>query len=125
MMINLYVAWVGFFLGGIAGAAAGVFFHDPDWQDGYTSWRRRVMRLGHVSFFGIGFLNLAFALTVGALDLQEGLGLPSALLLVGAAAMPTLCYLSAWKPVFRHLFFVPVLAIISATGIVAWKLVSS
>jgi hypothetical protein len=84
-----------------------------------------MMRLGHVSFFGLGFLNLAFALTVGALDLRVGLGLPSVLLLMGAAGMPILCYLSAWKPVFRYLFFVPVLAIVSATGIVGWKLVSS
>ena len=124
-MINLYFAWASFFAGGIAGLVSGMFFHDPDWQGGYTSWPRRMMRLGHVSFFGIGFLNLAFALTVDALDPGAGLGLPSALLLVGAVAMPTLCYLSAWKPVFRYLFFVPVLAIISATGIVGWKLVSS
>lgn len=125
MMINLQAAWIGFVLGGVAGAVAGLRFHEPEWLGGYASWSRRMMRLGHISLFGIGLMNLAFALTVGAARLTEGVRLPSVLLLVGAAAMPAVCYLSAWRPVFRHVFFIPVLSIVTATGIVAWKLVMS
>ena len=35
---------------------------------------------------------------------------------IGAASMPTCCFLSAWRKPFRHLFFIPVTGV--ATGIV-------
>ncbi len=111
MTINLHAAWVGFLLGTAAGAVTGLFFHEEQWLGGYASWRRRMVRLGHVAFFGIGILNLAFALTSRALGISSGLGLPSALLILGAATMPLVCYLSAYRAAFRHLFFVPALAV--------------
>jgi hypothetical protein len=110
-MINIYAAWAGFLLGCGAGAVPGLFFHREDWLGGYTSWPRRMIRLAHIAFFGIGFLNLAFGLTSKALDLETGLAVPSALLLVGAVTMPLVCYLSAWRPSFRHIFFVPALSV--------------
>ena len=62
--INLLVAWVAILIGLLTGTALGLFFHDESWLGGYGSWRRRLMRLGHISFFGTGFLNLAFILSV-------------------------------------------------------------
>jgi len=104
-MINLVAAWIGFLLGGISGAVPGLFFYRYDWLGGYTSWPRRMIRLGHIAFFGIGFLNLGMGLTMLMLGIESATA--SALLLTGAAAMPLLCYLSAFKPAFRHLFFIP------------------
>jgi len=104
-MINIVAAWIGFALGCVSGAIPGLFFHDQDWLGGYTSWPRRLIRLAHISFFGIGFLNLGLGLTSQAL----GMAVPavSVLMLVGAATMPTVCYASAFRPAFRHLFFIP------------------
>jgi hypothetical protein len=107
MMINIYAAWGGFLLGSCAGALPGLFFYREDWLGGYASWPRRMIRLAHIAFFGIGFLNLAFGLTSQILGLKSGLTVPSTLLLVGAVTMPLVCYLSAWKPSFRHIFFIP------------------
>ena len=107
MMINTYAAWGGFLLGCCAGALPGLFFYREDWLGGYVSWPRRMMRLAHIAFFGIGFLNLAFGLTSQILGLKSGLNVPSILLLVGAVTMPLVCYLSAWRPSFRHIFFLP------------------
>ena len=107
MLINIYAAWGGILAGCLSGAITGLFFHAEDWLGGYASWRRRMIRLGHISFFGIAFLNLAFALTCQSLGLNSGLAIPSGLLLVGAVTMPLVCYLSAWKPPFRHIFFIP------------------
>ena len=104
-MINILTAWAGFALGGISGAVPGLFFHRPDWLGGYTSWPRRLIRLAHISFFGIGFLNLGMGLTCSALDIEAGPA--SVLMLIGAVTMPTVCYLSAFMPRFRHLFFIP------------------
>jgi hypothetical protein len=89
---------------------------------GYASWERRLTRLGHISFFGLGFINLAFGLTMRSMGITEGLYWPSLLFIVGAISMPTVCYLCAWKPPIRHLFFIPVLSLIIATIITLQKI---
>ena len=122
MIINIYTAWIGFLLGCISGAIPGLFFHNKEWLGGYTSWRRRLIRLGHISFFGIGFLNLSCALTARALEIDSNLTLPSILLIIGAITMPTVCYLSAWKESFRHLFFIPAVSVTIAISIFTWNL---
>ena len=122
MVLNLYAAWIGFFLGCVSGAVTGLFFHGAEWLGGYGSWPRRMIRLGHIAFFGIGFLNLSFALTVEALGLAAGLGVASALLIVGAITMPLVCYLSAWKVMFRHLFFIPALSVTVSVGLLTWRM---
>lgn len=125
MVINLQAAWVGFLLGCVSGAATGLFFHDPEWLGGYASWPRRMIRLGHISFFGIGLLNLFFALTARALAMESGLDVICALLILAAATMPTVCYLSAWKKPFRHLFFIPALSATAGIAWFTWKVLAS
>ena len=58
---NLSVGWIMILLGLFAGAVVGMFFHDDQWLGGYGSWRRRMLRLTHISLLGTGALNLAFA----------------------------------------------------------------
>ncbi len=123
-MINIHAAWIGFLLGCLSGAAPGLFFHNKDWLGGYASWRRRMIRLAHIAFFGIGMLNLSFALTARALHLEAGLQITSVLLIVGAVAMPLVCYLSAWKTVFRHLFFVPAMSVTVGIGLFVWRMLA-
>lgn len=123
MSANLYAAWIGFLAGGLAGVVTGLFFHREDWLGGYGSWPRRMVRLAHVAFFGIGILNLAFALTARALGLAGGLRLASALLIVGAVAMPLVCYLSAYRRPFRHLFAVPALSVTAGVALFLARIV--
>ena len=123
MTINLQAAWIGFLLGAVAGAVPGLYFYGSDWLGGYGSWQRRMIRLGHIAFFGIGFLNLGYALTVRSLNMDTGLTAASVLLLVGAIAMPAICYLSAWKPFFRHLFFIPAGSVTIAIALIAWRVI--
>lgn len=122
MTINLYAAWIGFLLGAIAGAISGMFFDRETWLGGYADWRRRMVRLGHISFFGIGLLNLGFFLTVETLSVQAGVRLPAYLMIVGAVTMPLVCYLSAYRKGFRHLFFVPAGTVTLALALVVWRL---
>ena len=70
-MLNFYAAWIGILLGFVAGVVLGFFFHREDWLGGYHSWRRRMVRLGHISFFGI-LLYAAAALPPGTDDLDGG-----------------------------------------------------
>ena len=122
-MINIQVAWMGLLLGCLAGAIPGLFFHNSDWLGGYGSWQRRMIRLAHIALFGIGFINLSFALTARALGIDAGLEIASVLLVAGAVAMPLVCYLSAWKPVFRHLFFVPAMSVTVGVAQIVWRII--
>jgi hypothetical protein len=105
----LKIAWAGMLLGVVSGAVIGLFFAREDWMGGYSSWRRRLTRLGHISFFGLGFVNFFFAFTHHTLTLDPTWAMRAAWGFgIGAAAMPTICFLSAWKKPLRHLFFIPV-----------------
>lgn len=123
--INLIGGWLGMLAGVLSGAIVGIFFHRDDWMGGYGSYRRRLTRLGHISFFGLGFLNLLFAATAAQLSLGgDSLAIASRALIAGAIAMPVCCFLTAWRKPFRHLFPIPVVAV--TTGILAiliggWK----
>ena len=140
--INLVGGWLGMLAGVLSGAVVGLFFHRDDWMGGYGSYRRRLTRLGHISFFGLGFLNLVFVATSTQLFLDRiCLALLTVLsiagcaillyvmlygvaLIVGAVTMPLCCFLSAWRKPLRCLFSVPVFAV--TTGILSilvgwWK----
>lgn len=125
MSPNLVAAWVGFLLGSLAGLTTGLFFHGETWLGGYGSWRRRMIRLGHIAFFGLGFLNLGFAHTVQALGLTAGIALPSSLFIVGAATMPLVCYLSAYRKPFRNLFFIPALSVTIGVAAFLWRVITT
>lgn len=115
-MVNLIGGWLAMLGGVLSGATLGLFFHREDWMGGYGSYRRRLMRLGHIAFFGLGFLNLIFAATSHELSLRGGYLVTASLaLMIGAITMPVCCFLSAWRKPLRHLFPVPVLAV--TTGI--------
>lgn len=117
-MLNLIGGWLGMLAGVASGAIVGLSFHREDWMGGYQSYRRRLTRLGHISFFGLGFLNLLFAMTSRELLLAGVyLWLASWALIVGAVTMPLCCFLSAWRKPWRHLFPVPVLSL--TTGILS------
>jgi hypothetical protein len=110
--LNLVAGWLGMAAGVISGAIGGLFFHQERWLGGYGSFPRRMVRLGHIAWFGLGFINLLFALTAGALAVSHPVNpIASAAFVVGLATMPLCCYLTAWKKRFRQLFPVPVLAV--------------
>ena len=111
------IGWIGMLLGVLSGAALGLFFHREDWMGGYNSFRRRLARLGHISFFGLGFINFFFAISHQIAGVAPSWAFPAAVAFtIGAATMPTCCFLSAWKKPFRHLFFIPVTSV--AAGII-------
>ena len=114
--INFQIAWFAILVGLMTGAGIGLFFHGEGWLGGYGSWRRRMIRLGHISFFGTGLLNLAFTLSVQHVSLRHVPWVASIGLVVGALTMPTVCFLAAWRRSFRHLFVIPVASLIVAVA---------
>jgi hypothetical protein len=112
--LHILVAWVAMLGGALSGAILGLFFARNEWAGGYASFRRRMLRLGHISFFGIGFLNLLFGLTLTAVALPPTHSrIASAGFIVAVVAMPACCFLTAWKKPLRYLFPIPVLAVLA------------
>lgn len=116
---NLVFGWVWIVVGLASGAWLGMFFYDADWLGGYGTWRRRMVRLGHISFVGTGLLNVAAAVSVAARSAPTLSASSSWLLILGAATMPAICLLSAWRDGFRHWFAIPVASLILGTAAVA------
>jgi hypothetical protein len=103
---NLWVGWAAALAGIVSGAVIGLFFQREEWLGGYASYRRRLLRLGHISFFGLGFINILFGLTGRVL---VGVSTTAALLMIASAVtMPICCFLTAWRTRFRILFPLPV-----------------
>jgi hypothetical protein len=119
LKFSLLAGWSGF-LGGVAsGALMGLCFHRENWLGGYGSHERRMVRLGHISFFGIGLINLFYALSLVPLGVAPAAARAGSFsLLVALIMMPTVCFLTAWRKNFRHLFFIPVLAAAGGIGVI-------
>ena len=111
---NLVAGWIGMLFGAASGSLIGLFFHRADWMGGYGSFRRRMLRLGHISFFGIGFINILFALSIDTVSPYGPYpAYASVSLIVALVAMPACCLLAAWRTGFRHLFPIPVVAVVA------------
>lgn len=111
--VNLIGAWAGLLLAFISGLVLGLGFHRENWLGGYGSFKRRLYRLGHISFFGLAAVNFMFFMTARFGGLKgAGMGLASTSLLVGAVSMPACCFLMAHFPGVRLLFAIPVISLI-------------
>jgi hypothetical protein len=114
---NLVVGWTSMVGGALSGATIGLYFHDDQWLGGYGSLRRRMLRLGHIAFFGLGILNVLFALSVAAVPAPASFARFAAWgFAIGAVTMPTCCFLTAWRKPMRHLFPIPVAAVLCGIG---------
>lgn len=119
--INYIAAWVGITCGFVSGLVMGLMFQKETWLGGYSTWARRLVRLGHISFFGIGFINLSYAVSLRFQNIQEPSPWTALLLIIGAITMPLVCYLAAWRQPLRHLFPIPALSLMIAVVMFLFK----
>ena len=111
--LNLMFAWVWMLGGFLTGMLLGLKFHDENWLGGYTSFKRRMHRLAHISFFGLGTVNLFFYLTTKGSALGAMGHWASLAFVLGGVTMPLCCWLMASSKRFQSAFAVPVLSLIS------------
>jgi hypothetical protein len=109
---NWWAGWILLLAGFISGAVIGVSFHREDFWGGYGSFRRRIVRLGHIALCALGMLNLLFAFVARPELLTTSIA--SVCFIVGGCAMPLVCFLSACREGFRRLFPSPVIALVLA-----------
>jgi hypothetical protein len=113
--LNAAFGWAWITLGFLSGMLMGLRFYREDWLGGYDSWRRRLVRLGHIATIALGVLNVLFALTARYVPLANWeLQTVSIAFVIGGATMPIVCALAAWRQNLRHLFVIPVASLLTA-----------
>ncbi len=118
--LNWYTGWILILAAFVTGAGVGFFFHRDDFWGGYTSFRRRLVRLGHVALSALGMLNVLFSIATPA-GLSTSLRVASVLLILGAVTMSSTCFLTAWRASFRRLFFIPVTRLLLAVILILFR----
>jgi len=111
--LNILAGWLAILCGIVMGIGMGLYFDQEKWLGGYGSWPRRTLRLGHVAFFGIGLLNIAFAATTKYLGWSHPPEICSRLLAVACALMPATCFLAAFDRRWRHGLAAPVVCVLA------------
>lgn len=112
--LNWYVGWGMILSTFLSGAVIGLFFYRDDFLGGYSSFRRRILRLGHISLAALGMMNVLFTVMASASPPIKQAWIAPCCLAIGGITMPTVCFLSAWRAAFRHLFFIPVTSLVIA-----------
>jgi hypothetical protein len=113
-MMNWYFGWGLILTAFVTGAIVGVFFHREDFLGGYASFRRRILRLGHIALAALGMINVLYGLSPVAAEPSLPARIASVGFIIGGVTMPAVCFLTSWRAGFRLLFFVPVTALVIA-----------
>ncbi len=112
--LNWTAGWFLVLAGIVAGALLGLGFHRPDFLGGYDSFRRRLLRLGHIALMALGIVNVVFGLSPWPEPGSLAAAVAGPAFLTAGITMPLVCFLAAWREKFRHLFFIPVIAFTTA-----------
>jgi hypothetical protein len=113
-ILNWQVGWLLVLAAFATGAVLGLSFHREEFLGGYNSFRRRLIRLGHIALAALGLMNVIFSLSPWPPPATWTGAAASLCFVVGGAAMPVACFLTAWREPFRHVFAVPVVALMLA-----------
>src|SRR5262249_24111383 len=112
--LNWYAGWALILSAFLTGAALGLFFHRDEFLGGDTSFRRRIVRLGHIALAALGVMNVLSRPSPWPAASPLAATAASACFVIGGVAMPLVCFLTGWRESFRHLFFIPVTALVLA-----------
>lgn len=123
--LNLSIGWLWILFGFLSGSLIGFNFHflKENWLDGYSSPKRRLFRLGHISFFGLGFVNLIYYFTFNNLLSSSVLtDIASLGFVIGAITMPLCCFSIGVYPPIKNVFYIPVVSLILSCIITVWEI---
>src|SRR5690242_6340009 len=94
--LNFIAGWWLVLAAFLTGAAIGLGFHREEFLGGYGSFRRRLLRLGHIALAALGAMNVLYGVSPLPRPESTGSAVAGGLLLAGAIAMPLVCFLAAW-----------------------------
>jgi hypothetical protein len=118
--MNWYFGWALILTAFLTGAILGLFFYREDFLGGYASFRRRILRLGHIALAALGMINILYGLSPAAVQSSPEARIGSLGFIIGGITMPAVCFLTSWRVGFRYLFFVPVISLVVAVIGTLW-----
>ena len=122
--MNRALGWWSLVAGVATGLVMGLWSFDgplaaPAWLGGYGDTPRRLARLGHIAFFGLGILNILVARELPAVIPDRRREVASFAMNAGNLLMPlTLFAASAYPPV-KYALAVPSILVFLALTLVA------
>jgi len=122
---NRLVGWTSLALGAATGLVMGLWSFDgpapvPDVLGNYDDVSRRLARLGHIAFFGLGILNLLLARELAGLTLSAAARrAASRAMNVGNVFLPLTLFAAAVFHPLKYFMSVPATAVLLALGIAA------
>ena len=122
---NRQIGWLCTVLGALTGLVMGLWSFDgpvptPGWLGEYGTTARRLARLGHIAFFGLGILNvlLAYELSLSALG-PQGKRLASFAMNFGNVFLPMTLFAASVFPPLKYLLPLPAIAVALALVLAA------
>jgi hypothetical protein len=122
---NRLVGWTSLTLGAATGLVMGLWSFDgpapvPELLGSYDDVSRRLARLGHIAFFGLGILNLLLARELASLALSSAAKrAASRAMNVGNVFLPLTLFAAAAYHPLKYLMSIPATAVLLALGIAA------
>jgi hypothetical protein len=118
-------AWISFVLGIASGLTLGLWSFDgpfttPLWLGDYESVARRLVRLGHIAYFGLGFLNLLLAWELPKLHLSDRQKiLAGKAMIFGNMVLPLTLFAAGMYHPLKYLMPIPALSVFLAMCLAA------
>ena len=126
MESNRAVGWTSLAVGVATGLVMGLWSFDgplptPAWLGAYADLPRRLARLGHIAFIGLGILNILLAQELRRSCVGDpGRRLASTAMNLGNILLPiTLFAAAAWPPA-KYATGLPATAVFVALCVAAW-----
>jgi len=124
--MNRTIGWWSLAAGVATGLVLGLWSFDgplpvPAWLGAYDDTARRLARLGHIAFIGLGMLNILLARELPQSALEDsGRRLASRAMNLGNLLLPVLLFAAAAFPPVKYALAVPATAVFVALSLAAW-----
>jgi hypothetical protein len=124
--MNRTIGWISLAVGVATGLVMGLWSFDgpmatPAWLGEYGDTSRRLARLGHIAFIGLGLINILLAHELPQSSLgTRARGIASRHMNFGNIVLPvTLFAAAAWRPA-KYAMAIPATAVFVALCLAAW-----
>jgi hypothetical protein len=125
---NRRVGWICMAFGAGTGLVMGLWSFNgpvptPQWLGDYQDVARRLARLGHIAFFGLGILNVLLAHELSAQRINgRSRRIASAAMNFGNIFLPVTLFAAAAYHPLKYLMPFPAMAVFVALTVTAWGL---
>jgi hypothetical protein len=123
---NRLIGWISLVVGAGTGLILGLWSFNgpvevPAWLGGYQEVSRRLARLGHIAFFGLGILNILVARELPRLTIGRSLLRAASITMnLGNVLLPTALFAAAASHPFKYFLPFPASCVFVALAIVAY-----